>query len=58
MTHDYNTKFKQWLWDNHRRIKDTLTWGELNKFKQLYESETSGERWTRIIESMQKEESV
>jgi hypothetical protein len=58
MTHKHITKFDQWLWDNYGKITNDLTWLEYNEYDKLHRNETAGERWTAIIESMQKEESI
>lgn len=63
MNYKYITKFDQWLWDNHRIITTELTWEDYNKFQVFYQNNVDKERkmldkWTRIIDTMQKEESV
>ena len=58
MTHKHITRFDQWLWDNYGKITTDLTWEEYNKLEIFYQNNFDKDRWTRIIESMQKEESV
>ena len=63
MNHKYITKFDQWLWDDYRIITTELTWEDYNKFQIFYHNNVDKKRkmldkWLRIIDSMQKEESV
>ena len=58
MTHKHITRFSQWLWDNYRTLITELTWEDYNKFQIFYQNNVDKERWTRIIDSMQKEESI
>jgi len=58
MTNKHITKFSQWLWDNYRTLTTELTWEDYNKFQIFYQNNVDKERWTRIIDSMQKEKSI
>ena len=58
MTYKHITKFSQWLWDNYRTLITELTWEDYNKFQIFYQNNVDKKRWTRIIDSMQKEESI
>ena len=58
MTYKPVSRFSQWLWDNHKKMTTDLTWEDYNKLQIFYQNNVDKDRWTRIIESMQKEESV